>query len=450
MLKLRIKKLLVRILLLVLGFFIVIKKVTERGLSKISPRVSKAIGAFFQPILFFLYKAYITPRTYFRKFLRSRAAHPAAYFVGEYIIHAALFIIFALTVVSNVEAAKVSETSSNKSIVFNIVPREFNDSDEELVLVSGTSGEAKIKSYLGGDFGVKSVSRPDDGSQPREVALAPTITQEGGAVIKPHVAEAPSGSAASARTPVKRAETETYIVQSGDVIINIAEKFGVSVNTILWENKLTARSVIKPGQKLTILPVSGVSHKVKKGESLGAIAKKYGADAAKVLETNKLANAAAIQVGQVLLIPDGKIAVVAPPAPRVPAGSLFGGTQKYAGAGDMFWPSVCKRITQYYTWRHLGVDIACRGGGEVVAADGGKVIFSGWAKGYGNSIVIDHGNGRKTRYGHFSQRLVQLGETVARGQSIGIEGSTGWSTGPHLHFEVIVSGVKKNPLNYIR
>ena len=116
----------------------------------------------------------------------------------------------------------------------------------------------------------------------------------------------------------------------------------------------------------------------------------------------------------------------------------------------MNWPTVGHRITQYYTWKHYAVDIANKTGTPIYAADSGEIEVAGWGTGYGNQILIDHGGGKKTRYGHMSKFYVKKGDKVTKGQAIGEMGSTGWSTGPHLHFEVIINGVKQNPLNYIK
>ena len=120
-------------------------------------------------------------------------------------------------------------------------------------------------------------------------------------------------------------------------------------------------------------------------------------------------------------------------------------------AGDGFvWPAGVRRISQYYSWRHTGLDIAGPTGTNIYAMDSGVVTFSGVSNGYGYNILVDHGNGMKTRYAHASKLYVEKGETVTKGQVIMAMGSTGWSTGPHLHFEVIVNGAKKNPLSYIK
>jgi murein DD-endopeptidase MepM/ murein hydrolase activator NlpD len=116
----------------------------------------------------------------------------------------------------------------------------------------------------------------------------------------------------------------------------------------------------------------------------------------------------------------------------------------------MAWPTQGHRITQYYSWRHHGLDIANKTGTPLYSSDAGRVQYAGWSNGYGNNVIIDHGGGKQTRYAHLSKFYCNTGDSVAKGETIGAMGNTGWSTGPHLHFEVIINGTKYNPLNYIR
>jgi len=227
----------------------------------------------------------------------------------------------------------------------------------------------------------------------------------------------------------------------------IAEKFNLTVSTILWENNLTWNSTIRPGQKLKILPDSGINHEVKSGDTVLAIAKKYQTDAKKIISDNKLADAGDIKIGDLLFIPEGikPTRVVSSYKPK---------TTHYEPAVDtgtkLLWPTLSHRMTQYYHWRHHAVDIGDKTGNPIYASESGKVERSGWSRGYGYNVVINHGNGIKTVYAHASKLLVSKGESVVRGQTIAAIGSTGWSTGPHLHFEVRVNNIKQNPLNYIK
>ncbi|MBI5732046.1 MAG: M23 family metallopeptidase [Candidatus Magasanikbacteria bacterium] len=243
-----------------------------------------------------------------------------------------------------------------------------------------------------------------------------------------------------------------YAVQPGDALASLARKFKISLETILIENKLSARSLLRPGDVLTILPISGVSHKIKKGDTLKKIAASYKADEGKIKEFNNL-NEGELPAGEIILIPEGRMPLVSVPrpisqatgsgVPRPPAVRPF--------VSGMLWPTTTRRITQYFTWRHPGIDIALPVGNPIYASDDGLVEKSGWNRGgYGNMAVVNHGNGLKTRYAHASKLFVQAGEEVKKGDVIGLIGSTGRSTGAHLHFEVLVGGVRVNPFLYVR
>ncbi len=269
-----------------------------------------------------------------------------------------------------------------------------------------------------------------------------------GALVNPNLSSTTLGD--------RPRENVTYhIVQGGETVSTIAEEYGISVNTILWENQLGARDYIKPGDKLTILPESGVSHQVKSGETLASIAKKFKADVDEIIEYNKLVDASDIEKDQILIIPGGEIE---PPAPTTTPSSS--GTQLAGGyippsstatgsPGKLLWPTSGHNISQYYKYGHTGLDITGSYSSPTYAADDGVVEAAGWGSGYGNRIIINHGNGIKTLYGHHSKMFVSVGQHVSRGQTIGMIGCTGWCTGPHVHFEVIVNGRQVNPLGYL-
>lgn len=260
--------------------------------------------------------------------------------------------------------------------------------------------------------------------------------------------------------PKNRSQIIEYTVLAGDTISSIAENFALSVNTILWENNLSARSLIKPGSKLRILPSDGVIHTVAKNENISSIAKKYSVDVGKIIEGNDFDDSSALKIGQKIFIPDGKKISER----RVVVGASYSGTNISSSAssgssadqkpaytgGKLLWPTVGTRITQYYSWSHRGLDIANKTGTPLYAAEAGTVERSGWNNGYGYNVVINHGGGLKTLYAHASKLHVAAGDKVERGDTIADMGSTGWSTGPHIHFEVIVNGAKQNPLNYIK
>src|SRR3989344_1272119 len=252
-----------------------------------------------------------------------------------------------------------------------------------------------------------------------------------------------------------RGEIIEYTVQKGDAVSSIADKYGISSDTIRWQNNLKSKDAIKEGQSLEILPVTGVSHKVKKGDTVYSIAKQYDIDPQVIVNYpfNTYSNDEKFElaIGQTVIVPEGVKTeeVYGPPVARIKQTTPDAGT--VVASGIFVWPA-SGTITQRFVWYHPGLDIANRGMPDVLAADSGTVIVAGWPDnyGYGNRIIIDHGNGYKTLYGHLSKFYVVPGQTVARGNAIAKMGSTGRSTGPHLHFEVIRSGVHINPLTVLK
>lgn len=242
-----------------------------------------------------------------------------------------------------------------------------------------------------------------------------------------------------------------YEVVQGDTISAIAQNFAVSENTVLWENNLEAGSQIKPGQKLKILPVSGVAHKVVSGDTIYSIAKKYQANAQAIIDFpfNDVPDDFQLATDQLLTIPDG-----APPAKPKPAPTQYLAREDIPvpelGTAQFIWPA-SGGITQYFSWYHPGIDIANLAGGPVYAADSGTIVGAGWLDnfGYGNRVIIDHGNGFTTQYGHLSAVYVAIGQKVAKGEVIGAMGSTGRSTGNHLDFQIRQNGTALNPLSLL-
>lgn len=233
-----------------------------------------------------------------------------------------------------------------------------------------------------------------------------------------------------------------YIVREGDTLGAIAKMFGVTTNTIAWANDIS-RGVIRPGQTLIILPISGVKHTVIKGDTIQSIAKKYKADATEIAQYNHLTEKAKLVVGDVILVPDGEIANVPVTSPtRYVNGVRVTSPLRGAGGSDLgdyfLRPVIGGRKTQGLHG-YNGIDIASYLGAPVLASASGDVIIArsgGWNGGYGNYIVITHPNGTQTLYGHLLSLAVAPGTSVSRGQIIGYMGSTGRSTGTHLHFEV--------------
>lgn len=248
----------------------------------------------------------------------------------------------------------------------------------------------------------------------------------------------------------------TYIVRPGDTISSIANKFDVSIDTIRWQNDLKSIDAIKPGDKIEVPPVTGMVHKVKRGETVYSIAKKYDVTAQQIINWpfNTYSNDESFELaaGQVLIVPDGvKPAEVLWDPKRYVAQSTPNAGAPPAGGGQFVWPAF-GTISQRYVWYHRAIDIANKAAPAILAADSGRVTVAGWPDGvgYGNRVIIDHGNGFQTMYAHLSGISVEAGQTVNRGDVIGRMGSSGRSTGIHLHFEVRTGGSLVNPLDYLK
>lgn len=252
-------------------------------------------------------------------------------------------------------------------------------------------------------------------------------------------------------------EVIIHVVQEGETLSSIAQRYSLEVSTILWANDLTEKSKIKPGQELKILPIDGVVHKVKRGETIYSIGKKYGLDENQVqgiidYPFNEFRDDENFELaaGQELIVPGGvpQDTTVARPASLASVLTPDAGT--VTASGNFIWPA-SGRITQSFSFYHRAIDIANRSGGPILAADSGTVTTAGWSNGgYGNHVVIDHGNGYFTLYGHLSVIQVKQGQRVNRGDLLGQMGNTGRSTGTHLHFEIRRGGALDNPLNYLR
>ncbi len=375
---------------------------------------------------------------------------------NRYSVHAVVLLIAFVAVGVNVKLSSVRADTADfgkQSLLYAIVAQQPVEVIEEYADYSRPSS-ASVS-----DLGVETL-RPSQIESGTELGVPSSTVLGEGILSTPAVTTATTDSVAP------REEIITYKVQDGDTLSTVAHKFGITLDTLLWANNLTVRSVIKPGDSLSILPVSGVVYTVKKGDSLIAIAKKYGADADAVSSYNKLQTGAALTVGANLIIPGGEFIAVAPPVvPRTPTvKDIFTAPQASAkpstgnapAIGKMLWPTDGHYVVRGLSWYHTGLDIDCDGHADGTstatnyAAADGIVQFAGWKGGYGNAVEINHGNGIVTRYGHNHQIYVKVGQQVTSGTPLGRCGSTGNSTGTHLHFEVILHGKFQNPLDYLK
>jgi murein DD-endopeptidase MepM/ murein hydrolase activator NlpD len=249
-------------------------------------------------------------------------------------------------------------------------------------------------------------------------------------------------------------EIITYTVQPNDNVWAIAQGFGLQVETLVWANPAVenAPDLLSVGQILTILPVDGIYYTVQAGDTVEKLAKKYETTAEKITAfvLNGLQEPYTLAAGQKLVLPGGRKKLVVPITnyyPMTRVGKAPAGAAK--GSGRFAWPTQ-GYLSQRFWGGHPAIDIANRTGTPILAADAGYVLMAGrdtW--GYGNQVLIDHGNGYLTRYAHLDKILVTAGDSVKKNQKIGTMGNTGRSTGPHLHFEVINSGTPRNPMGFL-
>lgn len=402
---------------------------------------------FFSLFLVTLYKGYLT--------LKGKTAtiwRPAKNIIlfplsTRYVVHGVLIGATLFVATNSLKAREIRASDFAEPRLLSAL-LQGGDGDGEMV-ETADSLFAKSGRHDSGIGGVSPFDATTEFLDQPEVATS----QESSALLKPQL----TSTEASDRP---RDDVLYYTVQEGDTLSQIATAFRVSINTILWENDLADNDYIQPGQKLTILPTTGVSHRIVSGDTVASLAQKYKADASEILAFNKLTNADQITVDQVLIIPNGSVAAPVAPTPTTrlarleeqTTGSGYSntpppGAQNTGGSG-LLWPAISHKINQYLSARHTGVDIDGNTGQPVYAAADGRVELSGWGRGYGLHVIINHGNGMQTLYGHGSKVYVRSGEYVKRGQTIMAIGCTGYCTGPHVHFEVRAGGFR-NPLSYL-
>lgn len=271
-----------------------------------------------------------------------------------------------------------------------------------------------------------------------------------------------------------RVNVITYTVQAGDTLFSIASNYGLKPETVLWGNYEVLNDnphLLKPSQVLNILPVDGTYYQWNDGDRLSGVAELFQVDQDDIIDypgnfidLTQADPSASIEAGSWLIVPGGKRAIKdwGPPAiTRENAataryygagacGSIYSGA---VGSGTFVWPTTDHTISGYAFdgGVHPAIDIGGQTGNPVYATDSGVVVYAGWSDyGYGNLIAIDHGNGWQSAYAHLSSIGVSCGQSVFQGGYIGALGSTGNSSGPHLHFELMINGAKVNPYDYVR
>jgi len=434
-------------------FFITIPpKIAVFLFALVAPVSRVASHAVFRMVLFPMYLAYKPLKLRVQKILLPVKNSLWTAFFTRYLVHGFIAILILFVTTQNIFAKGDQNLFEGSSVIAQI----FGGQDENTTVRDETAAStdqstqqnAITSAALAPDLSVDQ----SDSSQSTDVGGAQPSQNSAAAVLAP--------STSNEQTAETRTSTEEYAVQEGDTVSIIASKFGISTNTVLWANNLNDRSLIRPGDKLTILPVSGVLHKVQKGDTVAKIAGRYSAVPDQIVEFNRLVDENDLDTGETLIVPNGEAPEEPKPVPspkkssglafRIP--NIFNPPPpvKVAPSSRMFWPSAYHKINQYFRgWLHTGLDIDCNYGMAIYAAKSGVVTQSGWARGYGNSVTINHGDGISTLYGHHQKNLVRVGQRVDKGQAVGMCGSTGRSTGTHVHFEVRIGGTKVNPLKYL-
>jgi len=309
--------------------------------------------------------------------------------------------------------------------------------------------------------------------KPGDVIVLPThlgTSTHFSARVKKQVKKTPHNS---------RTKEIVYVLKSGDTLWDIARRYHVSVRQLMVVNSIVNPNRLRPGTKIRITSKGYVSKKLqyiryrlKPGDNPWIIARRFHVSFSKLLALNHIKSPRTMQIGQLILVPVS-------PGLKFSNGNVVSNVHskgyrtkmsgflkrvsvlsRHVGVGKFVWPTSGK-ITSGFGWRrnpfrryrwefHPGIDIATYLGRPVVAADRGKVVYSGWMGGYGRMVIIDHGGGWVTTYGHLHRIYVKKGQWVYRGQKVGSVGSTGRSTGPHLFFEIYYRGRALNPLKVLR
>lgn len=413
------------------------------------------IRALVKPFVLFGYRQYL--RIYAR-FKRSAFMQNKVLFLfgNKYFIHVIVVVIAVFVTSANVLQAQepFEGTFAEKSGLFAI---KYPDGElgEDIVEQGLPTQKNKDHYYYDTDgLLVANISELDPNDEPLRTIgeeLEQLETKRGTAFKTSAALETEIGN---------RAGYEEYKVKDGDSIGSIAERFRVSVNTILWANGLSTSSYIKPGDTLNVPPASGYSVTIASGDTLSKLVEKHEGD---YDETVKLLGTETIPVGQKILIVDGQ-PYTPPPPPVSTTQYAYSGSTSSASvyqnrdvaasvtSGSLNWPVGCRSSMTTYWGHGLARDISCPSGTPIYAAHDGVIgirCSGSYCGGYGNYLTVS-GGGYQTLYAHQSAFNVSNGQYVTRGQVIGFVGSTGRSTGPHLHIEVWQNGAKYDPINFLR
>lgn len=323
-----------------------------------------------------------------------------------------------------------------------------------------------LVAHLGSNWSGFTINLP---STEVQVTLTPTPLPTGEAAASP----TPAPTAIPEQVIRREVIPETYSpslphqhllyheVVEGDTPNIVAEEYGIEPSTLLWGNPDLSNEaqLLQVGITLTILPIDGVLHTVDVSDTVDSLAVMYNVDPQVIIDyaDNNLQQWPHRPVpGTQLVIPGGEKSFLVwnyTPNSRqgtTVANDFYQGGIIYAGIGRFIWPT-WGSLSQYYWWAHRAIDIAAPIGRPVAASDSGTVIHAGWSTwGYGNLVVLDHGNGFQTWYAHLNEIWVANGQFVVQGSNVGAVGTTGNSSGPHLHFEIRYGQNLLNPLDYLQ
>lgn len=403
----------------------------------------------FHTVLVELYKGYL--------FLKKRlggvfrmAKNPFLFpFSSRYVLHGVLIIVTLFVSANSLRAREVRQEDLAQPTLLATILTQDGERDivESALPVPSASDRYR---------GIGGVSQFDIVETAEAATALALDLEESAAALNSDVGAASNDIA-------QRESVITHVVAGGETLSTIAQEYRISINTLRWANNIT-NDLIKPGQELVVLPTTGVLHRVKAGDTVQALANTYKADAEKIIAFNKLGSADTIREGQSLIIPEGSVAPPPLPAPTSRIAQITESTPGVSatpppnasvrGVSGLLWPAVSRRINQYFRlfgrgYGHTGIDVDGNTGQPVYAAADGVVSVAGWGRGYGIHVIVNHGNGLETLYGHESKLYVKAGQYVKKGQVLGAIGCTGWCTGPHVHFEVRIGGVPRNPLSYL-
>lgn len=317
-----------------------------------------------------------------------------------------------------------------------VVPLSAHAGVFSLFFDTATADTSVVQMYSDSNAQLVPLLRAAIHSNPNPAKGGGDVLVEDGALIP---AGGIDGKDSIVNTKTLNGEISLYTVREGDTLSEIASMYDVSAKTILWANDISDPSKIRPGNTLVILPISGVRHVVKKGDTIKSIAAKYSGDVDDILAYNQLASEEDISVGDTIVVPGGAVTVPTPKKTTKTTSTSGGGIVAKGNGSSGFTLPLPGAVRTQGLHGYNGVDYGAPAGTPIHAAAAGEVVVSrtsGYNGGYGLYVVIKHPNGTQTLYAHMSRVAEGVGDHVEQGEVIGYVGSTGRSTGNHLHFEV--------------